>query len=355
MAVSINIATEFLADNPVPMQVLADVGQSFTFKVVRVPYNNTIFETTVAPITQSFEINLSELFNLKLAREGVRVYDIVLEQTDVVLSTKRITVYPGGISKSIRRSLARRGETIFTTKINPSSTNFMLTTRTFSDKITIPYDELMPIPFWRAGKNFDFIGKTYSYPSGEQRIAWLDLNELLQTQTGSFPITASGAVSATIEVVKVQEQHDYFIEFRNSLGAMERVALSGINSSTPSISTRSVSEFDSTTNELTQLPLSRDYVEVISASIRAIRRSERLFLLDMLLSEEQYLLTPAGKLRVRVSMHDSMIDSIGVSPEKLTVSIETIEAESWLSLTDNEKLWQKYEDIFKEEFTKEFN
>lgn len=357
---SFQIGSQFLAGNPIPLTITITPGYSIGYRVTDTATSTIVFEGTISSITGTQIVNLSRLFNQTSVGDGIKQYTIALIYETTVLQSATISVYPGAISKRLHRELAKNSLNIFNTKLNPTNQNFLLSTRSFSKFIFIPEDELLPIPFYAAGKSFTVFGSPVSLPV-YNGVSYLDVSSLRSNNftyngvlTGAVQIVSGGETAVTIIITEADQAHDHFIKYRNSLGAQEMIALENVIDFIPSFDANEIDIFDRLTGDVVQVPFSVSYKGKYTAQLRNLRADETLMAMDMLLSREQFLVTPEGEFQVRVKADDQVFQTTSGAPLKINVSIESIEEERYYSPIDMERLGFIYENIFTSEFTLQY-
>ena len=357
---SFQIGSQFLAGNPIPLTISITPGYSIGYRVTDASTSAVIFEGTVSSITGTQTVNINKLFNLTSVGSGIKTYTVQLVYEDTVLQSASISVYPGAISKRLHRELSKNSLNIFNTKLNPTDQNFLLSTRSFSKFIFIPEDELLPIPFYASGKSFTVFGNNVSLPvySG---VSYLNISALRNnnfTYNGAIvsavQIMSGGSAAVTVIITEADQAHDHFIKYRNSLGAQEMIALENVIDFIPSFDANEIDIFDRLTGDVVQVPFSVSYKGKYTARLRNLRSDETLMAMDMLLSREQFLVTPEGEFQVRVKADDQIFQTTSGAPLKINVSIESIEEERYYSPIDMERLGFIYENIFTSEFTLQY-
>ena len=359
MTASFEIGSQFLAGNPIPLTIHVTPGYSILYRV-KESGGTVLFTGRVSSITGTQIININRLFNLTSVGQGIKTYTVELIYNDTVLQSASISVYPGAISKRLNRELAKNSLNIFSTKLMPSNQNFLLTTRSFSNRITIPEDEILPIPYYGAGKNFSVFGNVIT-PVITRGVAYLDVAGLKADFNNSFNrvengvvVVSGGATAFTVVVTEPDHLHTHFIKYRNSLGAQEMIALDDVVDFSPSFEAQEIGIYDRITADIINVPVSVSVKSKHTAQLRNIRSDEMLMAMDMLLSREQFLVTPEGEFQVRVKADEQIFQTTSGAPLKINVSIESIEEERYYSPIDMERLGFIYENIFTSEFTLQY-
>lgn len=360
ISASFEIGSQFLAGNPIYLTVYVSGGASVRYQVSEHGGSAVLFDGIVSSVSSMQRVNINGLFVNNRLEDGVKEYDVKLLHDSEVLQSAVIAIFPGGISKRLHRELAKQGLTIFNTKLNPSDQNFLLSTRSFSKTLVIPEDEVLPIPYYTQNKVFSCMGESVSYGSSYD-VGYLDIETIRENYFGSsmqvaseFPIVSGGGTSVDIILSSVEQPHEYYIKFRNSLGAMEQIAMENDVAFAPEFSTEYVSVYDRVSGDTMKLAHSVLLQQKYSGKLRAVGAQETMFVVDMLVSTEQYLVTPSGEFRVRVSAGEQVFQDSGGTPRKISVSIESIDEERYYAPIDMERLGLLYDNIFTQEFTTQY-
>lgn len=358
---SIEIGLQHLAGNTIPLTVNVTPGYSVVYRVTDMATSVVLFSGLVSSISGKQIININRLFNLQAVGDGVKSYKIELVHDDTVLQTATILVYPGAISKRLYRELAKQSLNIFNTKLDPSDQNFLLSTRSFSKVLAIPEDELLPIPYYRKGKKFTVAGTAVDFSAAAQGVEYLNVNTLRKNSynatkklSSALDVVSGSVTAVSIIVTYVSTPHTHFIKFRNSLGAQEMIALENVIDFTPSFDKQEIGIYDHLTGDVLNVPYSVGYKSKFKAQLRPIGPGESLFALDMLLSREQFLVTPAGEFQVKVSAPEQIFQTTSGEPLFISVEIEAVDEERYYSPVDMERLGFIYENIFTHEFTMQY-
>ena len=336
---SFEIGSKFLAGNPIPLKINVTPGYNVTYRV-KDATSAVVFTGLVSSITGSQTLNINKLFEHTSVTDGVKTYTLELEHEETVLQTATIYVYAGAISKRLYRELAKQSLTIFGTKLDSSTSNYFLTTRSFSKIVTIPEDELMPL-YYYSGTSVQSLD-----------LAGTRLSTYNSTGAINNVITVGSAV--TFVITDAVRKHDNYIKFRNSLGAYEKIALEKTIEFYPVIEQENADVYDRMSDDVLSLPFRTDYTARYRADLRQMRADEALFVLDMLLSREQYLVTPNGEFQVQVKMSDQVLQSTSGLPSTISVEITSVEEEHYYSPINMEQLGLIYENIFTSEFTNQY-
>lgn len=335
---SFQISTRFLAGNPIPLTISITPGYSVGYRVKH--GDALVFAGIVSSITGTQRLDLSRLFSLASVGDGIKTYTIELFHEETVLQSASITVYPGAISKRLHRELTKQSLDIFVTKLKNSTGNYLLTVRSFSKTILIPEDEILPIPH--------YLGSTAAYfdvKSAHLANLTPDAVYLSTFQVGAGP---------TIHITKPDAPHTHFIKFRNSFGAQEMIALNDVIDFIPEFRSDDIGIYDHLTGDVISVPYSVAMKGKYTASLRKLSLSDSVLVIDMLMSREQFLVTPEGEFQVIVRADAQILKTTSGIPMLVNVGIESIEEERYYSPIDMEQLGMIYENIFTSEFTMQY-
>lgn len=358
---SIEIGLQYLSGNTIPLIVNVTPGHSVVYRVTDAATSVVIFSGLISSISGKQIVNINRLFNLHSVGDGVKTYKVELLHENAVLQTATISVYPGAISKRLYRELAKKSLNIFNTKLDPAEQNFLLSTRSFSKVLAIPEDEILPIPYYRKGKVFSVAGTAVDFSAAAQAVEFLNIGALRKSSyntskklLSAFDVVSGNVTAVSIIVTEVAEPHTHFIKFRNSLGAQEMIALENIIDFTPAFDKQEVGIYDHLTGDVLNVPYSVGYKSKFKAQLRPIGAGESLFALDMLLSREQFLVTPSGEFQVKVSAPEQVFQTTSGEPLSISVEIEAVDEERYYSPLDMDRLGFIYENIFTHEFTLQY-
>lgn len=255
-----------------------------------------------------------------------------------------VIAIPGGIPHQNFKILTENGGDPFTARFLNRKGNYFLTTRTVSWRIVIPETELYPL-YFIADKELDSgiavrsIDGNEVWSSGAlsaglyaldleavRRRAFDDCDLLLSI----FDIYTQGAFSCRIVISLSQPAKErYRLKFRNSLGVFEVIEIVGSLSWMPEFGSEDDDPgFDRRDSNSCAFSAMRPRIERRqSVTIDGIikKRSELSFLMDMLASDEVYLLDSAARpVRVIPSIDEFQYRHRAAAPEpfsiKLTVS-----------------------------------
>lgn len=242
---------------------------------------------------------------------------------------------PGGITSLLFNRLIGKGSDIFADRLSTTDKMFLCTTRSVKDDIVIyRYSELQDVVFYHLDNVSYFLHSTsgahYSLNDPDQadmsRYAcfyWANLKEayeFLHPEDGVMVMSVDGINIFKINVLPdpISEER-YILLFRNSLGFMERVLITGeaINASTFEKGDVYINHYTSSvkylrgnvTNKIT-----------VSTGYRLLAELE--FLQDLLLSDEIYMLDDMGEQIACSVSADVAMDRVQKLPLSMDLTIE---------------------------------
>lgn len=251
---------------------------------------------------------------------------------------------PGGISKQNYRRLANRNTDIFSSKFFDNHGNYFLTTRTNGWRIIIKETELAPLYFiLKNATDISIIEKTknFEYNFGVQGsgVYAIDLNALryefydeFNVLSSQFDVYTNQIFSCRIVIEHAENAHErYRLKFRNSFGIYEIVELVGSLTFSPSFNdddTTTFQRYDKVTDDFqTERERSKRKIS-ISARTGPKRPEEIAFMMDMISSDEVYLLD-FTELPIKVIPSVEELSYMGrpEGPENFTIKLEPVEKE----------------------------
>jgi len=351
MAADIIIPTRNLARNPLVAQLFAGTNATAKFKVWGgVGYATLIYEGLVSSIADYSHINISDLFTDLQKTAGVADFKIAfVNDTDVITIEKLFTVYGGAVSKLMQRKLAAAGTDIFGWKLKNNNANFLLTTRTNARTLYIPEDELMPLKYYSKDIAFKIWAGTYNVATiaantGAEALAEIDLKALrLLALTNNnnlhnvFEIkTLTGGWICTVVITEKQQASDYYIKFLNSWGVYEKLSIDGVINYAPTFSEGTeVMKYDAVIADLTPSPNRKTITNLYTAEMGYRGADDKLFALDMLLSDNCYLVANGVEYAAKIKSDSSLWQSTDDVPTSIAITIQLLDVdENYSVLSD---------------------
>lgn len=227
-------------------------------------------------------------------------YKLIFDEEEIFTGT----AFYGGVSNYTLGIMSDEDFDIFSYRLKAEESQFLFTTRTNNGEIRIRTTELYPFVFIHPGTSIQFISGTGNIiniaANTAGTICSMDIQALIDqfsTQFGEIPgsidVCPEGNIWFSFTLLPGQASEEkYRILFKNSLGALEAIEVTGIAKHTPEMGDESLY------NELTA---SRYYEErrlrVLSRDIIQVETGYRnhddlQFILDMVRSEEIYFIFP---------------------------------------------------------------
>lgn len=282
-------------------------------------------------------------------------------------------VMPGGISRQNYRRYAALGTDVFTEKFFESCGNFFMTTRTAEWRISMKETELSPLYFIIARQNEDIeikaatTGQSLYLGTHDPGIYTLDFDELRRKATidhqllpNIFDVYRNETFACRIVIERADiAKERYRLRFRNALGVFEIIELTGELSFTPDYSEAEEATFQCFDPVTYSLYSDRERIErkqSISIAIGAKRADEVRFLMDMIASEEVYLLdvTPFP-LKVIPSAEELEYRPRPTAPESFTLKLEISDSETCIMQDIIDGTTGCRPRVFTKQFTNQFN
>lgn len=258
-----------------------------------------------------------------------------------------VQVWPGGIAMSDYRALRLQEDTAFFHRFTNYSSNFLLTTRTADWILPIRETELEPLAFVLSGARTNTVvirdelyGEVYHYNIEDNRLTTLDLDNLRRyifdeeghlsnvfTIGISIPLPQSTKVVWGVRVVitpaEVSRQR-CLVRYVNSLGVYERIDLTGtvtVNTSGQDGEDAIYKHYDEKTDSFLRQRDRQALAQSYTIKTGLLPRWERNALLDMIASDEVWLIMPDGlPLRVIPSVENLTMPRRPEQPESFEVT-----------------------------------
>lgn len=237
----------------------------------------------------------------------------------------------GGISKREFMQLKKMDSEIFSYRLLSAERQFLLTTRTQSNTINIKRGELRYIYFFRDPNNnitFSATGVTSEVFAAAQfdlecfdAVQWMGA-----TQVNQITIT-KGTHTTTINIIDSVSDNQILLMFRNSLGVFEYIQLTGKAEQSSSIEKEEIEVYDEGYGDFQKLNKRGVLKEGIEAQSGYRDYDGLIFIKDMLMSDEVYLITGTEELPCRVSAKDFRVPQVINTPQSIQVTIEMADEE----------------------------
>jgi len=340
-----------LAGNPIIAKLYCGDNVSRRWRIIKYieadPFIQVIYEGSVFTTLDTYaEIDIASIFEELKSISGISVFEFQLNNDDgnfTNYSTQALSIYGGGISKLLQRKLAKMNTNIFTWKLKDNTANFLLSTRTNNDVLAVPENELVPFGFYAKGLKFyiksdgDTVATFDHLLDQDESLLYIDFAALRESYAGStnklvsvFDIVTDTSYSFSVVIIAATEQTEYFLKFRNSWGELEQIALYGLLSFSPTISeATTVSKWDPQVNEFVDRANRPSISNIYTANSGCRSESDRLFIIDMLLSDTKILIANGDEYEVKVTAElPGVVSNAGI-PVNVTLNIELIDKDPY--------------------------
>lgn len=298
--------------------------------------------------------------------------DVQGQQEDTV-QTFTVVAHRGGISKQNYRRLLAQETDIFADRFLNSGCNFFLTTRTADWRLVVKETEIYPLAFFYpaqgtlrlrelSGGRYMTItgvaGKLYALNIAAVRKYFYTENNII---ANAFDVYVGSDYACRIAIEQAQAAKErYRLKFRNSYGAFELVDITGQAQIAPTFGNdkdggsyqRYVQDLDDFSRERPRISMS----EVINISTGFKTNRELRFLLDMLASDEVYLLDYTDEpLRVVVTAEELSYYRKPNGPQAFDLVITPADDEQNITELITDETTGSRGRIFTDEFNEQFN
>lgn len=279
---------------------------------------------------------------------------------------------PGGISKQNYRRFYNTGNDIFTARFFNPKGNYFLTTRTAGWRISMKETEVAPLYFiFKTEQDITITEKvgnnSIEFGGYENGVYALDINALRQrfldeynVLSSQFDVYTDQVFSCRIVIERAETTRErYRLKFRNSLGVFEIVELVGELTLTPSYEEGEETTFqrydvatDDFQTERERLPRTLS----ITAQTGPKRPEEIRFLMDMIASDEVYLLDLTDlPVKVIPSIEELQYRPRPEGPENFTVKLEMADREINIMQDIIDGTEGRKPRVFSKQFSEQFN
>lgn len=350
--VNVKAPTYALVNNPVPVSIspINFLGVKIHMKIIHI--ENTIYEATYY-ILKNLTIDISDILQtIVSAPDEEMSYDISKQITEYriklfdhnseqIFSGRYHAVW-GGISKFFSRNLS------VSDYINYKlANNAALSTRTSGKFIILRETEITPLKIIGSpDMHIQIISPAnhiYTYPitplSDTLAIHMLNIPKIRKYFFSTFdelPAYLSFIINGLLNFMLVftpgsLSPNRYLLRFRNSLGCYEQLEITG----KAELSTQSDSEegleysiWDPNIMDYVASNQRKRGMTLITAETGFKTRDELMFMRDMLLSDDIYLIEPSGlKSKVLVSSEDFKIPMVLEEPTSVSLKIKFADSE----------------------------
>ena len=358
--------SRYLAGNPIVVGLFVAANTGLVYKIWN---GGVIFQGAITTGTTEIQVDITTLFEDLKNEVSFRYYEIeLLNATGTTrIDLKGFTVYGGGISKALLRDLAKNNTDIFAYKLKNAYENFWLTTRSNTRTIPIPENELEILYFYETGLLFDIkcegvVLQHWDFTVAPENIGGIDFNALRNQHLAAtgrlineFQICSpSGSVSCNILITRAGSRSDFMLKFRNSWGAFEHIGIMGDIEYLPTAAeANKIAVYDTVISDFVTHTQRKEMTHFYKAMLGYKNRDERLFILDMLLSQEVILMCNGMEYEVSVTADSSTFDSTKPDPLAISVTLELSDKDTNYSPIDQSIQNQQFK-IFSRKFTNTF-
>lgn len=299
---------------------------------------------------------------------NLKEYTVNVANTEGENKTLQHKVILGGISKRAMRHLNQEGSNIFTFKLLNAAGNFFMSTRSETRILTIRETEIRPLLFIAPKTTFTvtvsegiskeitglLVGKCYALNLDALRRYFFDSENILASQ---FIVSTDEGTAVTIIILPANVAKErYYLEFLNSYGAYECIDVTG----KPTLDQDSGEEetygkYDELVNDYIESRERVRTVDTIHVQTGFKTNNELMFLLDMLSSDDIYLLGYEDReIKVNASADSLAVAKTMDQPQSLPITLRFTDSERHFTQAlqgadfDNPR-------IHTQEFSKEFN
>lgn len=367
--------------------------------IVGIPFNVYIASMSkyyTGRYNQPFSVNISEIvdayaYNIGEPRVGapcengvILIEDIAdmgerkvyVDITEDNLDEWECYIIPGGVSRQNYRRFSRLGTDAFEARFLNLANNFFMTTRTAGWRIVLKETELYPLYFINmedfldmtvvervSGKNLEQQGVF------EKGIFALDVDAMRKQFFDEYGVLANifdvfrgdplrYSCSIVIERSEAARER-YRLKFRNSLGVFEIIELTGELTITPDYAAADearFSRYDAVTDDFTTDRERIARPQSLTIETGVMRPDNIRFLMDMIGSEEVYLLD-LSELPVKVipSIEELNYKPRPEAPQKFTVKLQVAEDETNIMQDIIDGSEGRKPRVFSKQFSKQFN
>lgn len=379
MSLSANIfpRTMALSGNPIRLDIVSTspvtytmtAGEEVIFEGSAEEGNLAIFiDEILSAIVGPTRFTGQETDILLETSGNIKECTINIANTEGDKKTLQQKVVLGGISKRAMRHLNQEGSNIFTFKLLNAAGNFFMSTRSETRVLVIRETELRPLLFIAPKAEFTItaaegltkviegltIGQCYALNLEALRRWFFDTENVLLNQ---FVVSTDEGEAVTIVISPATtEKERYYLEFLNSYGCYECIDVSGkptLDQDTGEEET--YGKYDELVNDYVESRERLRTVDTIHVQTGFKTGKDLLFLLDMLSSDDIYLLGYEDReIKVNASADSLAIAKTMGQPQSLPITLKFADSERHFTQAllgddfNNPRIHTK-------EFSKEFN
>lgn len=345
---------------------------------------------------QPFNVNISEIvdayaYHIGEPRAGAPHTNGVIEIEDSGELSERIVyvditednldewqclIIAGGVSRQNYRRFVRLGTDAFEARFLNNANNFFMTTRTAGWRIVLKETELYPLYFISM--------EQFLYMTVVERTTGKTLIQEAELESGIFALDIDavrkqffddyGVLSNSFDIYKgdpsqyscsiVIERSEptrerYRLKFRNSLGVFEIIELTGELTITPDYAAADEARFSRYDAETDDFTADRERIsrpQSLTIETGVMRADTIRFLMDMIGSEEVYLLD-LSELPIKVipTIEELNYKPRPETPQKFTIKLQMAEDEANIMQDIIDGTEGRKPRVFSKQFSKQFN
>ncbi len=347
---------------------------------------NQPFKVNISEIVDAYALPIDEPRPGSACSNGVievEDYDTMKEDrmvyvdiTEDNLDEWQCLIIAGGVSRQNYRRYDRMGTDAFEARFLNNANNFFMTTRTAGWRIILKETELYPLYFISL--------EPFLYMTVVERTTGKTLIQEAELERGIFALDVDavrkqffdeyGVLSNSFDIYKGEpsqyacsiliERSDparerYRLKFRNSLGVFEIIELAGELTITPDYTTADEATFSRYDVETDDFTADRERItrpQSLTIETGAMRGDNVRFLMDMIGSEEVYLLD-LSELPIKVipSIEELKYKPRPETPQKFTVKLQVAEDETNIMQDIIDGTEGRKPRVFSKQFSKQFN
>lgn len=365
--IEVTVPDYALVNNPVPVSISCDQPISVKMQIIHSDLDVIVYEGSYF-ISYNLKIDISDILkSLVSVQDNYKSYDIseqiteygikLIQDSDQLYLGRYHAIW-GGISKFYFRNAAICGNYIEYRLANNAS----LSTRTHNKIILLRETEITPLKILGIPdlqiQVVSPANHTISWPiaplSDTLAIHTLDVSAIREKFFSDFdeiPSYLSFLFNGLLSFMLVftpgaLSENRYLIRFRNSLGCYEHLEVTGKSELTDEIESGNDSEYSLWDSDIMDYVYTsqRKYMRsLITAETGFKDRDELMFLRDMLLSDDIYLIDKSGmKSKVLVSSEEFSIPTVIEEPVSVSLKIKFADMEQSYSPVPDDGTLETY-------------
>lgn len=299
---------------------------------------------------------------------NLKEYTVNVANTEGEKKVLQHKVIIGGISKRAMRHLNQEGSNIFTFKLLNAAGNFFMSTRSETRILMIRETVLRPLLFIAPKTTFMVtvsegiskeitglsIGECYALNLDALRRYFFNNENMLASQ---FVISTDEGIAVTIVILPAEvEKERYYLEFLNSYGAYECIDVTGKPTLDQDVGEEDTyGKYDELVNDYIESRERVRTVDTIHVQTGFKTSKELMFLLDMLSSDDIYLLGYEDReIKVNASADSLAVAKTMNQPQSLPITLRFADSERHFTQALRGDDFNNPR-IHTQEFSKEFN